>query len=127
MECLCPEMELEAEELAERDADEVVAPDVNVCDELLPPAADGDAREDGLGAREDQRHCARSPNLSYALGKMLDAQGSRPALPRHRLKSNMRRASHASQITKMQDAPLLRRVSPWLHTDASGCQMRDAL
>jgi hypothetical protein len=58
---------------------------------------------------------------------MLDAQGSRPALPRHRLKSNMRRASHASQITKMQDAPLLRRVSPWLHTDASGCQMRDAL
>jgi hypothetical protein len=72
-------------------------------------------------------HYARSPNLRRALDKMLDAQGSRPALPRHRLKSNLRRASHASQITKMQDAPQLRRVSPWLHTGFPGSQMQDEL
>jgi hypothetical protein len=58
---------------------------------------------------------------------MLDAQGSRPALPRRRLKSNLRRASHASQITKMQDEPQLRRVSPCRHTGFPGSQMRDAL
>jgi hypothetical protein len=42
------------------------------------------------------RRYARSPNLRRALRKMLDEQGSRPALPRRRLKSNLRRASHAS-------------------------------
>jgi hypothetical protein len=41
MEHLRSEMEFEAEEDAERDADEVVAPDVYVSDELLPPTADG--------------------------------------------------------------------------------------
>jgi hypothetical protein len=75
----------------------------------------------------DWLNYARSSNLRRALGKMLDAQGSRPPLPRRRLKSNLRRASHASQITKMQDAPYLRRVSPWLHTGFPGSQMRDAL
>jgi hypothetical protein len=73
------------------------------------------------------KHYARSPNLRRTLGKMLDEQGSRPALPRRRLKSNLGRASHASQITKMQDAPHLRRVSPWLHTGFPRSQMRDAL
>jgi hypothetical protein len=77
--------------------------------------------------KDDNGHYARSPNLRRALGKMLDGQGSRPALPCRKLKSNMRRASHASQITKMQDALTLRRVSPWLHTGAPGSQMRDEL
>jgi hypothetical protein len=81
----------------------------------------------GLAAGQSHHHYARSPNLRRALGKMLDAQGSRPALPRRRLKSNLRRASHASQITKTQDAPHLRRVSTWLHTGFSGSQMQDAL
>jgi hypothetical protein len=48
------------------------------------------AKEEGLEATEVVTrviaaiHYARSPNLRRALGKMLDAQVSRPALPRRR-------------------------------------------